>query len=55
MSREFCIIERGKPFDRPLHEPILDNPKADEAISRKAVERAMRRGLTRELAERLYR
>jgi hypothetical protein len=54
MSREFCIIERGRPSDAPLHDPILANPAADEVISRQAVEGAMRRGLTREQAERLY-
>lgn len=54
MSREFCTIERGKASDAPLHEPILANPDADALISRQAVERAMRRGLTREQAERLY-
>lgn len=40
--------------DDAMHEALLDNPDADEAISRQAVERAMRRGLTREEAERLY-
>lgn len=54
MSWEFCVIERGKASDAPLHEPILANPAADALISRQAVERAMRRGLTREQAERLY-
>jgi len=38
-----------------IHEDLLDNPDADEAISEQAIERAMRRGLTREQAERLYR
>jgi hypothetical protein len=47
MSREFCIIERGRPSDAPLHDPILASPATDEAISRQAIERAMRRGLTR--------
>lgn len=55
MSREFCIFERGKASDAPLHDPILANPDADALISRQAVERAMRRGLTREQAESLYR
>jgi hypothetical protein len=54
MSREFCVIESGRPSDAPLHEPILDNPDAEEAISRQAIERAMRRGLSRQQAERLY-
>lgn len=40
--------------DDAMHEALLDNPDADAAISRQAVERAMRRGLTREEAERLY-
>jgi hypothetical protein len=55
MSREFCVIVGGKPSDAPLHEPILGNPAAEALISRQAVERAMRRGLTRKQAERLYR
>lgn len=54
-SNEFFYRQGGKKQDAALHEPILDNPKADEAISRLAVERAMRGGLTREQAERLYR
>ncbi len=37
-----------------MHEGLLDNRDAEEAISRQAIERAMRRGLTREQAERLY-
>lgn len=37
-----------------IHDALLDNPEADEAISEQAIERAMRRGLTREQAERLY-
>ena len=37
-----------------IHEELLNNPEADEAISRQAVERAIARGLTREQAERLY-
>jgi hypothetical protein len=52
---EFCIVENGTVSDEALHNPILSNPAADAAISRQAVEWAMRRGLTREQAERLYR
>lgn len=55
MSWEFCVIERDKVSDAPLHDPILANPDADALISQQAIERAMRRGLTREQAERLYR
>lgn len=54
MSREFFYIEGGERRDAALHLPILANPKAEALISRQAVERAMRRGLTREQAERLY-
>lgn len=38
-----------------MHEGLLDNPEADAPIAEQAIERAMRRGLTREQAERLYR
>lgn len=55
MTNEFFYRRGDKRRDEALHEPILDNPAADEAISRQAIERAMRRGLTREQAERLYR
>lgn len=41
--------------DDEMHEHLLENAEADAAISKQAVERAMRRGLTREQAERLYR
>jgi hypothetical protein len=54
MSREFCVIERGKVSDASLHEPILANPAADALVAQQAIERAMRRGLSREQAERLY-
>jgi hypothetical protein len=54
MTNEFFYRRGGKRRDEALHGPILDNPAADEAISRLAVERAMRRDLTRKQAERLY-
>jgi hypothetical protein len=54
MTNEFFYRRSGKKRDEALHDPILDNPQADEAISREAIERAMRRGLTREQAQRLY-
>lgn len=38
-----------------IHDALLHNPEADAAITEQAIERAMRRGLTREQAERLYR
>jgi hypothetical protein len=54
-SDEFFYREGGKRRDEALHGPNLDNPDADEAISRQAIKRAMRRGLSRQQAERLYR
>jgi len=54
MTNEFFYREGGKRGDDALHRPILDNAVAEEAISRQAIERAMRRGLTRKQAERLY-
>jgi hypothetical protein len=55
MTNEFFFRDGSKRRDGALHGPILDNPAADEAVSRQAIERAMRRGLTRKQAERLYR
>jgi hypothetical protein len=54
MTNEFFYRRGGKRRDEALHGPILDNPAAEKAISRQAIERAMRRGLTREQAQRLY-
>lgn len=36
------------------HEQILNNPRAEAAIARMAIERAVRGGMSRECAERLY-
>lgn len=55
MTKEFFYRQGGNKQDAALHEPILANPEADAAISEQAIERAMRRGLTRAQAERLYR
>lgn len=38
-----------------IHADLLDNPEADARIAEQAIERAMRRGLTRRQAERIYR
>jgi len=41
--------------DAPIHDEILDNPVADEALAKIAIQRAMEEeGLTREEAEELY-
>ena len=52
---EFCSKQPdGSVSDDTLHEPILDNPAAERAIADEAIARAMRRGLSRKDAEKLY-
>jgi hypothetical protein len=46
--------QRNQLSDRSLHDPILEQPEARVLISAQAIERAMRRGLTREQAEHAY-
>jgi hypothetical protein len=54
-SGEFCSKQPdGSVSDDTLHEPILDNPAAERAIADEAIARAMRRGLSRNEAEKLY-
>lgn len=52
---ELCSIDAdGRVTDEHLHAEILDNPEADRLIAREAIKRAVRRGLSRELAEQFY-
>lgn len=53
-KREFCIMHSNEVSDRSLQDPILNQPQARRIISAQAIERAMRRGLTRQQAERAY-
>ncbi len=40
--------------DAPLHDEILDNPKAEKKLNRLAVKRAIARGVDKKLAKELY-
>jgi hypothetical protein len=52
---EFCCQQPdGTVSDNALHKPILDNTATERAIADKAIARAMRRGLSRNEAEKLY-
>ena len=53
-SNEMFYREDGKKRDAKLHEPILNNPKAEEAGRRAAVEKAVRGGMDRETATKLF-
>lgn len=55
MSNELFTTVNGKKQDAPLHEPILDNKKADVKLSRIAIARAVRTlGISSVEAARLY-
>lgn len=51
---EMFYIEGGQRRDAALHLPILNNPSADRLLAREAVERAITRGTSPDLAERLW-
>lgn len=54
-ARELCSIEPdGRVTDERLHADILNNPKAERLLARHAIKRAIRSGLSEDLAERLY-
>lgn len=54
MSNEWFYIEGGERRDAALHNPLLNNPAADAMVAQQAIERAILRGASRRLAERLY-
>lgn len=54
MSREMYYMEKGQRCDAALHDYILDNPKADRALSARAIERGIAMGVTRKQAELLF-
>jgi hypothetical protein len=54
-SSEFCSKQAaGTVSDGAMHGPILENAAAERAIADEAIARAMRRGLSRKNAEKLY-
>jgi hypothetical protein len=54
-ANEFCSKQAdGTVSDGAMHGPILDNPAAERAVADEAIARAMRRGLSRKDAEKLY-
>lgn len=53
-SREFMTVMDGVKQDASMHEPILNNKKADKAISEVAVARAISRGMDPVLADLMY-
>lgn len=61
--RELAARRRGETWQKRSepselsdadHDEILDNPEADRLLAKRAVERAIAQGLSREDAERLY-
>jgi len=55
MSDEFYYTdENGVKQDVALHAAILSTPKADRKMAIKAIERAVDRGMEREVAQRLF-
>ena len=53
-SNEFFTLVNGEKVDAPLHEPILNNPKADKASREESVKMAIEMGVDPEVARRAY-
>ncbi len=47
------LFVSGTNKDAPLHDEILDNPKAEKKLNRLAVKRALARGVDKKLAKEL--
>lgn len=54
MSNELYMIVEGRKVDAPLHDEILDNNDAEKAMSKRAIARAKKRGMSTKTAEKLY-
>jgi hypothetical protein len=54
MSNEMFSMVKGKKADKHLHDPILNNPKADKKIAAEAIARAVKRGMSSVRAKELY-
>lgn len=50
----FYLDDKGEKQDAALHQQILDNDEAEQALAVMAIERALARGVSPEEAQRLY-
>lgn len=51
---EMFVMVDGKKEDAGLHAELLNNEEAERATAADAIERAIKRGMSREDAEQLY-
>jgi hypothetical protein len=54
MGNELFSTVKGKKVDAHLHDPILNNPKADKKLAAAAIARAVKRGMSSVRAKELY-
>lgn len=55
LGREMGYVDKdGNVDDTAFYEELLDNPEADRKLSVMAIERAVKRGVPREEAERIW-